>query len=227
MAFSQINLKVDRSVYNTSSPSEHPAFHQYASPDTLEEMEASGYFPPWFGYDHNTVSINDILTAYDTTDLLAESFLITSVNPMILSPIGEEDPILPPIPPEPIYQRFPSFAYTTTWLSSGGTIDISFQLSQNNIVLFMVNTPFFFFVASGGGTVTFTTPIPTTFRPTSTKILRVPAVILGPDLGTDAVLFQITTSGILTISQTNQFSPNFTFNDNVYIGNVSGNYSIV
>jgi hypothetical protein len=191
MAFNQINLKVDRSEYNNSALGKGPAFHQYSSVDTLATVFTSGYFPPWFGYDHNTVSINDILTVYDTTDLTSQIYLISSVNPMVLIPVGADES---------------EFSQSFSIQSGSGVanflLPITFSRDANGIVsVFLTNS--IAFTTIGSGAISFASfVLPTIFLPEATAQLPI-ASTASPVIASDGfvtLMLTITTGGSMNLT---------------------------
>jgi len=191
MAFLARTFKIDRADFNDSSLSQGPAFHEYVSPDTIDQISTLGYFPPYFGYDFNSVVANDILTAYSTTDFEPQAFLITSANPLVLIP-------LTPV----VSTAFQSFSIQSQLVGIANII-LPLTLSRDaNGVISAFLTSTLTFTTTGTGTLTFAPfVLPSIFIPEQASVSLPLTATLSPPTGTFVTLqLIITSSGILSLN---------------------------
>jgi hypothetical protein len=85
MAFNSSNLILGRSSFLSLNKVVN---NNYFSSDSLSTILASDYFPPYFGFDDNSVTVNDCLKIVSTSDNVVKEYLITSVNPLVLSSVS-------------------------------------------------------------------------------------------------------------------------------------------
>jgi|SRR5271163_827038 len=82
MAFNSSNLILQRVSF--VSPDKY-INNNYFSSDPIATIIAPGYFPSYFGFDDNSVTINDCLKITSTSDNVVQEYLVTSVDPLLLS----------------------------------------------------------------------------------------------------------------------------------------------
>jgi hypothetical protein len=129
MAFNPTNLTFGRGIFNNFSSENGPAQHIYSSNDSIALMTSNGYFPPYFGTslsdNQSQVKENDILALASSSDSISLSYLISSINPIILNTSAES------------YDEYFGVSYSG---ASSGTLDIAFSRTGNLVTFYVLST---------------------------------------------------------------------------------------
>jgi len=133
MSYIQENFMVDRGAFNGSLTPVCFGIHRYNSAfDSLAVIEAFDYFPPYFGYDSNSIKNNDYLYVQDneqnfkqylvSLDEFGDITLTSSFTDLVIPAVVLGlDAVLTPATSMNFYLRdgvvylnLPDFAFTTT-----------------------------------------------------------------------------------------------------------------
>lgn len=85
MAFNSSNLFLIRKTFIDPYKC---IYNNYFSDDSIETILSPGYFPPYLGFDSNAVIVNDCIKIISMTDNVIREYLITSVDPLVLSSVS-------------------------------------------------------------------------------------------------------------------------------------------